>query len=738
MEEKRYWIGESSPDHYAAFRGTFVLESACDVTIRLFGVSWYLAFLDGEEFAEGPHRFAPNAPEYSEIRVHLSAGRHILASIVHAEGVVTRIIQDVKPFYAAELESGGKRIAVSWKACPLCWYSSQVHRVNPQLGWIEWCDTREQPYGFTQPAFDDSAWSEPEEVKTDVPVLLPPQLKAVGSIPAEVKEIGRGELCDIFGYQSDDPSAVFSLRGRKGEYPADGIWIRYDLQKVRLFRFRLILEAPAGTIVQVAYSEYLTVGKVMPFITLSAGSSCNLDHYILRGGRQTVFNVTPRGGRFVEFHILGDPSEIRVIKAEFLDRTYYGKPVGEFRCGEALLETIWSTGVETLRSCAEDAVIDNPTRERGEWTGDVISVGMAIAGAAYGDFALIREGLRHSALCASPEGLIAGLCPGGVGYLSTYALQWVSACVEYYENTGDVAFLEEMYPHAEKNLDYFRARWSDKGVSRDIYWDFVDWGYVTNDGPSDMAVNLHLLNALVSMLRWQKILHREGIWKEFEKEVRVVCAAYLAQRKGDWKTIGLHRSVLALGCGFFEGEEKKQCLEFVKKHYLSCFPNDPEAPRLGAPNKNNPQLITPYFSHYAFPFLWKNGEGDFVLGQYRTCWGWMLEEGRTTWLEVFDERWSHCHQWSGCPTWQLSSYVLGLRRRYDLAPQTFEFVWKKTSLPFACGKIPIDLANSISVEWKTEGNQLRYFLKPTCEIFVLIGGKEERVGTEGKYFNLEI
>ena len=408
-----------------------------------------------------------------------------------------------------------------------------------------------------------------------------------------------------------------------------------------------------------------------------------------------------------------------------MERTYYGAPVGEFRCGDPLLEKIWATGVETFRSCAEDAVIDNPTRERGEWTGDVISVGMAISGAAYGDFLLIRQGLRHSALCAAPEGLIAGLCPGGVGYLSTYALQWVSACMEYYENTGDRQFLQEMYPFAERNLDYFRAHWTKEGVSRDIYWDFVDWGYVTNEGASDMAVNLHLLNALTSMMRWMRILRRDDKrWEDFAKEVRERVGVYLASERGNWKSIGLHRAVLALGCGFFEGEEKSECIGFIKEHYLQCFPNDQSAPRLGAPDKNNVRLITPYFSHYAFPFLWENGEADFVLDQYRTCWGWMLEEGRTTWPEVFDTRWSLCHQWSGCPTWQLSRYILGLRHRCDIAQDLFEFTWKKSSLTAASGVIPVYPSGEIAVEWKREGNKLHYRLCPGVAIRISIGDRE--------------
>ncbi len=86
-----------------------------------------------------------------------------------------------------------------------------------------------------------------------------------------------------------------------------------------------------------------------------------------------------------------------------------------------------------------------------------------------------------------------------------------------------------------------------------------------------------------------------------------------------------------------------------------------------------PRLITPFFSHFALPVLWEYDEGEFVLDQYRSCWGWALDQGLTTWPEVFDLRWSHCHQWSGCPTWQLTRYVLGISPRRDLGAFIFDF-----------------------------------------------------------------
>ncbi len=68
---------------------------------------------------------------------------------------------------------------------------------------------------------------------------------------------------------------------------------------------------------------------------------------------------------------------------------------------------------------------------------------------------------------------------------------------------------------------------------------------------------------------------------------------------------------------------------------------------------------------FVMPERIERGELEFVLSQYRQCWDWAMGDGRATWREVFDTRWSRCHQWSGCPTWQLSRYLLGRQPRYD-------------------------------------------------------------------------
>ncbi len=107
----------------------------------------------------------------------------------------------------------------------------------------------------------------------------------------------------------------------------------------------------------------------------------------------------------------------------------------------------------------------------------------------------------------------------------------------------------------------------------------------------------------------------------------------------------------------------------------------------------------------------------FALDQYRACWGWMLDGGYTTWLEVFDTRWSHCHQWAGCPTWQLSRYALGLRTRFDLGDNHFEFCLHPGALEWARGKLPTP-NGPVEIEWKRNGETVEYTLHPGMPITV--------------------
>ena len=465
-------------------------------------------------------------------------------------------------------------------------------------------------------------------------------------------------------------------------------------------------------------------------MTLSASDSCALDRFVARGGPQTFFPLQPKGGRYLEAHVLAPPENVKFIGEEVVERTYFREAaVGSLETGDALLDKIWKVGVETLRACSEDAVTDNPTRERGQWAGDVVSVGMDIAGVAFDDLRLFRRGLVQCARSARADGLVSGMCPGTDIFLSTYAAQWVSACVRFVERTGDKTLLTEMFPAAEKNISAFEARRNPDGVDSGLAWAFVDWGYVASPGPSDMGLNLHYLAALNDMARWCALLNRpdrERRYKTLAESVRATLRRYF-EREPSWEKRGFHRTALALRLGFFTENEERDAVKALKSHLLRCFPNDPVAPRLSDPAAANPRLITPYFAHFAFPALIERGELPFVLKQYRKCWGWALGIEDGTWLEVFDPRWSHCHQWSGCPTWQMSESLLGLRPRFDLGENHFDLALRTGDLKQVSGVVPA-LGGRVRVRWQRAGRSVAYALETDVPLVLRTGeGAEFRV-----------
>ncbi len=726
------WIknyDSAEKDYHVAFRGTVVLDRETDVELNLLASSWFVLWVNGEYTAEGPSRYHVDYPEYQTHKIKLPKGKNTIAVQVHQEGVETRMLKVISPFLWCEATADGKSIPMNQKVTRLTGYLSQFRRISNQFGWVEWLDTRQAPQNWQQPDFDDREWETPESFAPKIGNVKPLSTANVQHFSVKPNIIEKGKLTEQFGYEHDNISARFFLRDlRAKDNPPQGTWIRYDLGRVRLMRPKFTLDLPAGAVVEFAYSESLNNNRVTPWITLSLSDSYNMDHFVARGGVQEFFPLTPKGGRFVEMHVIAPPEQIKIIDETFIERCYYGDAVGSFRTNDELLNRIWQVGIDTYKACAEDALTDNPTRERGQWLGDVAVVGVEIGSSAFSDVSLIGRGLMQSAQCASPGGMVAGLCPGNEAELSSFALQWIGGCMNYWRITGDKTMLEKLFEGARKNLDYMLSCSTADGLTDKAGWAFIDWGYVRNKGPVDIALNLHYLAALRDMVKWCETIGKTAEaaqYRQREREIARIVNAWFAgcriNGQYDFKTIGYQRTVLGLMNGVFDPAAEKEAVEYAKKHILNCFPNNDKAPRLSDPGAADPQLITPYFSHFALAMLIEKGEIDFVLDQYRKCWGWALEGGRTTWVEVFDTRWTHCHQWSGCPTWQLSRYVLGLKNRFDIGRNVFDLRLETGNLNEAEGKIPITGTDkAIGIKWKKEGGTITYRLQTDIPITVNI------------------
>jgi len=538
-----------------------------------------------------------------------------------------------------------------------------------------------------------------------------------------MQPVGNGRYRDEFtGYAFDDPAIQFAtanLSPQTGEL-VDGAWFRFDLGRIRTGTVRLVIDALSGTEIVVALGERLFSGRVVPVVPLSTGPTCFLARYLLHGGSQTIQTLAPNGARFVEIRARTEgPVELR--EAIFLERDSLGPPRGRFVCGDELLETIWLTGVETLRASADDALID-PVRERGQWTGDALTVGLEVASAAYADLGLLRRALLQAAQCADAEGMVGGCIPGDVTYLGTYAAHWLSALWRYAQLTGDRCFVRQLIPAARANLLALRRRMHPDGSFRGLSWPFIDWGRRIEVERPDLALLLVMLGATRAFVSCAQFAEEpdDELGRDFECELFAHIDLLLPRDTSpdSWTQTGYHATVLALYHGLVCPVSTRAALESLRRHMQRCFPNDRTAPRLRDPSIVDERLITPAFAHYALDVLFRAGDADFVVEQWRSCWGWMLAQGATTWWEVFDDRWSHCHFWAGSPTWQMSRYLLGLWPRWDLGEGHVDLCLRVGSLRHAEGRIPFIDGHHADIAWHRDADEIAWTVIATRDLSI--------------------
>ncbi|MGZ0710210.1 alpha-L-rhamnosidase-related protein [Coraliomargarita sp. W4R53] len=727
------------PDSYWLLRAQVRLSSRSKVVLMFTGASVFDVSVDGDFVEEGPHRSAEVVSECQSLEIDLEAGVHAFSVLLHHEGVTTRLMEaHVAPFFAYSLEVEGELVPLEWRMQECNAFRRTNRRIGCVLGWSEWLDTRLLPEGWKQVGFDDSDWS----IATPEPDQLDASIIDLGTIQRhrhQCEMIAQGKLVPM-SMHDHDPAMSFAIRDlNPSKLPVAGQWWRYDLGRVQLGHIELEMDLPEGVLVQVAYAEDLTQGRVVPYLKSGGGTdSCPLDTFVSKGGRQTFRPLKPKGGRFLELHVITTQGPINLEQISFIERCYYPEAEeGAFDCDDPLLNRIWQVGVDTLRSCAEDAITDNPSRERGQWLGDAVGPGMDILAVAYSDMRPLVRGLRQAAQCVGDDGMIPAVFPGTQEYLPSFSIQWVSAIPHYYQLTRDLSVLKDLYPAAVKNLEVFQPYRVSGGLRRNPdWWNFVDWGYsgsasVFNEGCRDAetldpALSLFYLAALKDLATWSQHLDyvdkAESYTQQYQKLHDELVSGMFAKFE---PTLGYHACALALREQLFSGDDFKHCVAFLKSHLLACFPNNPEAPRLADTRVESQQLITPFFMHFSLPALVEAGEMDFVLEQIQTCWGWMLADGITTWYEVFDPRWSHCHQWSGCPTWILSRYVLGLKARFDDGVGCFDWCFEPGSLTRASGRLPLPTAGAtVSVVWhlETDGSY-RVELDSSQAISLSVGGK---------------
>jgi len=696
-------------DVHVGFRADLELVESAELTIRIQAAASFRLWVDGELAVAGPLRYAPAAPEFHTQHVRLGSGRHALAVQANGGGLLGRMVAGLPSFlWVVVIDGSGRELPLTWLARRFPEYTATGLRTSPLLDWLEWCDDPLDPgWRVAEPS---AGWAPPRSVDGLHDVLGPatPGVIDLPSWPTVIPaETGRGTFRESFtGYRFDDPSVQFILADRApgtGQ-DVDGSWFRYDLGRIRIGSLELTVDTGQPAEVTIGYADRLDPhGQVAPVVALSTGPTRMIQHYAVAPGRTRIEPFGAMGARYVEVRVTS-PAAVEVTEVTFRDRDFLGDPRGSFRCDDPVLDRIWDVGLTTLRACAEDALIDS-IRERGEWVGDVMASAVDLLAVGWGDQRLVHRALLHAAASPRDDGLVAGCVPGEPIFVGTYAAQWLNVCVQVAEHDADLGVLMELETAGRANVEALLALVAEDG-SNTLPWSFVDWGHAVPDGRPDVATLLHVLRGLNAWIRWQELLSRAP--DEHVERRRTGLADLIARLIATGQIeLDQHTATLGYLAGLVEVDV---AAPVVRRHLLGGFPFDPTAPRLRDPGRVDPSVVTPYFTNYSMQVLLDAGETDLVLDLWRRGWGWMLDQGATTWWEVFDDRWSQCHFWSGAPTWQLTRYLLGVRVTSRDGSRVLDIAVTPGSLRRCRGAVPTGPRQVVEVAWHRRGDTLDFHL----------------------------
>ena len=327
---------------------------------------------------------------------------------------------------------------------------------------------------------------------------------------------------------------------------------------------------------------------------------------------------------------------------------------------DPVLMQLDAVACRTLHNCMQLVFEDGPKRDRRLWIGDLRLQALANY-QTYQNNDLVKRCLYLFAGSTLPGGRVgAGLfiepdVEADDTVMFDYSLFFIPTLLDYYEATGDLETLHELWPTAWRQIELAQENFDELGLVRDsdrVGWCFLDWNLSLNKQAGAQGVYLYCLHAAEKIaalldntdaVAWiaadsavKKQAARDAL---FDTELGLFVSG--AERQLSWAS----QIWMVLG-GVAGGS--------VLDRIVTC----PNAVR----------MVTPYLYHHYVQALLDTGKKETVLQVLNNYWGGMLREGADTFWELYDPANpdaspyggtivnSYCHAWSCAPAYFLRKY----------------------------------------------------------------------------------
>ncbi len=377
--------------------------------------------------------------------------------------------------------------------------------------------------------------------------------------------------------------------------------------------------------------------------------------YITKLGLQEFDCPIWLNGEFVYYEI---PAGIKVEKLSYKKSEYATSVIGKFHSSDENLNTLWKKSLNTLTLSMRDNWMDCPDRERGGWTGDLVSLSLqslytldqraqALSTKWYQEFTQWRTPV-HDFYSLIPVGNSNIEIPDQTLLLiSEYGIE------NYLLHSGDTSMLKELYPSLKLNFSFWLYNTEGLILPRQggNRWNWGDWG----GNVDELGLyNMLFLNSLKTMIQLSKMVN-DGAGTLFYEQSYIKLKT--AIRNNLWKG-----GYFASNNHINSPDERVQAFAVLS----------------GAAEKNDyatlmevfetVQNASPYMEQFVFEALCTIGRQESALIRFKNRYSYMIQSqtSSTVW-----EGWqmprenklprTANHGWSGAALYLFPKWIHGIR-----------------------------------------------------------------------------
>lgn len=503
------------------------------------------------------------------------------------------------------------------------------------------------------------------------------------------------------------------------------IELLYDLgeQNIGYWEFELI--APAGTVVDLFAVEYITEDGIVQH----TDDVRNGFRYICHEGVNRHTSVRRRSGRFlfITFRDMTGPVDVKFVK--LIASTYPVNQQGTFLCSDAQLNRIWNVSARTVKLCMEDVYTDCPLYEQSLWLGDARNIAL-FSFPLFAPWDLARRCIRIGGYSLDRYPIAGSQVPSGWDCLiPAWSFLWGVAVWDYYMETADTDFIQEVFPMVQKNIEGAWAHLDpDCGLFTMYTWNLFEWVETDTHQPRmlydsmllsaaissavncaeaigdwaaacDLRLKLKRLNDAINRTwlpdrqAYPDSLRKEGDRLNADLPANLAPCATGAKYEGPCRDISMHTSMLAL------------LFDIIGKDNYAAAVDNVLNPR--------PELfkVRNMFARlYLYQLLEKLGHGSEVMDHLLQDYQPMLRiDSSTTWENFMSGNGgfpcrSHCHAWSAGAVYFSYRLIIGLKM-HRAGAEEFILSPEIGQLEFAEGS-RATVKGPVNVRWKRTDEEL--------------------------------